>query len=206
MAMKLYPDIPARRSATIARDLLVVGLIVLFGWLGVKVYDTVERLNVLGRGVEHAGTSIHDGFQSAADAVGHLPVVGDKIANGLASGGQHSGDALTSLGRSGQDQVHKLALALGLAIFLIPVGFILVLYLPRRWRHIREMTDALTLLTHAGDPARRLLLAQRAAFGLPVEALLAFTPDPIGDLCWSPDDGGLSKSGIFLICERPGTS
>jgi hypothetical protein len=182
MAMKLYPDIPARRSATIARDLLVLGLIVLFAWFGVKVYDTVERLNVLGRGVESAGTSVADGFQTAADAVGRVPVVGEKLADGLTSGGQQGGDTLTSLGKSGQEQVHRLALALGFAMFLIPVGFILVLYLPRRWRHIREMTDANQLLNHAQDPARRLLLAQRAAFGLPVETLLQFTPDPIGDL------------------------
>jgi hypothetical protein len=182
MAMKLYPDMPARRSATIARDLLVLGLIVLFAWFGVKVYDTVERLNVLGRGVESAGSSVSNGFQTAADAVGHVPVVGRKLADGLTSGGQQGGDTLASLGRSGQEQVHRMALALGLAMSLIPIGFMLVLYLPGRWRHIREMTDATRLLAHASDPARRLLLAQRAAFGLPVEALLRFTPDPIGDL------------------------
>ena len=46
--MRFYPDIPAQRAATIVADLVVVLLLVLFGWLGLKVHDTVDRLAVLG--------------------------------------------------------------------------------------------------------------------------------------------------------------
>ena len=154
----------------------------MFAWLGWKVYETVDRLTVLGEGVENAGSSIQDGFQSAADAVDRVPVVGDDLANGLTSGGQSTGGNLAQLGQDGQDQVQRTAVALGLVMFVVPVGFVLLIYGPLRWRQVRRLTAATRIFVDPTDPERRRLLAIRAAFGLPVDFLLQFTPDPIGDL------------------------
>src|SRR5688500_18974629 len=53
--MRLYPDVPARRLATLAGDALVFALLLLFAWLGLVVHDAVDRLAVLGEGVQATG-------------------------------------------------------------------------------------------------------------------------------------------------------
>jgi hypothetical protein len=47
---------------------------------------------------------------------------------------------------------------------------------------VRRLTAAGRVLGDAQGAERRHLLAMRAAFGLPYEALLAHTPDPFGAL------------------------
>ena len=58
----------------------------------------------------------------------------------------------------------------------------LALLLPRRVRQIRQLTAADRVLTDPNDPQRRQVLAMRAAFGLPYGTLVAYTPDPLGDI------------------------
>jgi len=53
--VRLYPELPARRFATIGHDLLLLLLLVLLAWLGVKVHDAVDKLAVLGSGVKKLG-------------------------------------------------------------------------------------------------------------------------------------------------------
>ena len=151
--MRLYPELPARRFATIGHDLLLLLLLALLAWLGVKVHDTVDKLAVLGSGVKKVGESV--------------PVVGDPVED---------------LGASGEDSVHNLANLLGLIVFGVPALLILGRLLPDRISQIRRMTAAARVLSAGDDPQRRRVLAQRAAFSLPYGQLLAYTPDPLGDL------------------------
>ena len=48
--MRLYPDVPARRRATILSDLAVLIAIAVFAGLAWMVYDTVDGLTALSRG------------------------------------------------------------------------------------------------------------------------------------------------------------
>ena len=151
--MRLYPELPARRLATIGHDLLLVALLALLAWLGLKVHDAVDRLAVLGSGVKKVGESV--------------PVVGDPVEN---------------LGADGEDSVHHLANLLGLVVFGVPALLVLWRLLPDRISEIRRLTAAARVLQAGDDPQRQRLLAQRAAFSLPYGQLLAYTPDPLGDL------------------------
>lgn len=180
--MKLYPDVPARRNATVARDLLVLGLVILFAWLGVKTYDVVEELSVFGTGIVQAGDSVENGFGSVAGAVGGLPIIGDDLSDALTGAGQGTGGELADLGQAGVDGVRRLAWTLGLLVFLLPTVLLLVVALPRRIRQVRSLTAASVVLANPHDPAHRRLLAMRAAFGLPYGTLLRYTRDPLGDL------------------------
>jgi hypothetical protein len=180
--MKLYPDVPAKRRSTILRDLTLVGLIVLFAWTGIKVHNAVDGLAVLGSGVKDAGLSVQNGFGSAAGAVDGIPLVGGSLAGALQSAGQGSGGNVATLGEEGENQVHRLALLLGLLVFALPTILILVIMLPPRLRQIKQLQAATAALINTGDPERRRLLAMRAAFGLPYLTLLNYTPDPLGDL------------------------
>ncbi len=180
--MKLYPDVPAKRTSTIVRDLILLAFIVLFAWLGYKVYDLVDNLAVLGAGVKDAGNSVQSGFNSIAGAVGGVPFVGGKLSDAFQSAGQGSGGNVAALGQSGIDKVNELARALGLIVFLLPTSLLLLLMVPPRIRQIRQLGAASAALIDTDDVERRRLLAMRAAFGLSYATLLEYTRDPLGDL------------------------
>jgi hypothetical protein len=180
--VKLYPDVPARRARTIVGDLAALAVLLLVGLLAKWVYDAVSELSVLGAGVRDAGTTIEDGFASAAGAVDGVPLVGGTIADGLRDAGEGSGGDLAELGRQGEDRVHRLALVLGLTTFAIPAALLLCIVMPGRVRQVRHLTAAEAILSGVATDGSRLLLAQRAAFGLPYVALLPHTRDPLGDL------------------------
>jgi len=77
--------------------------------------------------------------------------------------------------------VHDLARFLGWVTFAIPALLLAAGYLPRRVAQVRRLTAAARTLTPAVLGHERLL-AQRAAFSLPYDALARHTRDPFGDL------------------------
>jgi len=180
--MRLYSQVPAQRGRQIASDVVAVLLIVFFIWVGTVVRDTVNELAVLATGVKQAGQTVEGGFQSVADAVSQVPVVGESIGNAIAGAGDGTGGNLAELGQSGEDAVNRLATILGWATALLPIIVLLAAAVPRRVRRVRHMSVARSVLGGLDDPERRRYLAMRAAFGLPYDELLDFTPDPIGDL------------------------
>ena len=182
MGVRLYPDDRRRRISAVLADLAVVALLVLFAWLAVEVHDAVDRLAVLGEGVRTTGTAVQGGFESAADAVDDVPVVGGEVADGLRSAGEGTGGNVAELGRSGEDAVHRLANLLGVVTFLLPSLVLLATTLPRRIALVRRLTTAARVLAEDDAPERRRLIAMRAAFSLPYGRLLEYTPDPFGDL------------------------
>jgi hypothetical protein len=180
--VKLYPDVPSRRTRTIAGDAAALVLLVLAALSAWWVHEAVSELAVLGTGVRDAGTAIEGGFTSAAGAVDGIPLVGDRIADGLRDAGSGSGGELAELGRTGEDSVHDLALALGVSTFLLPALLVLAVVGPRRIRQVRDLTAADAVLSGVATDEHRLLLARRAAYGLPYAALVRHTRDPLGDL------------------------
>ena len=179
--VRLYPHQTGRRIDLIARDLAVMLALVLFALIALEVHDAVDRLAVLGDGVESAGKGVSGGFDAAADAVDGTPVVGDDLGDALRGAGEGSGGEVEELGRGGAGAAHDLADLLGILFFALPAGLLLLLTLPPRVRQVRRLNAAIRAV---GDlsPERRRLLAMRAAFGLPYGELLRFTKDPLGDL------------------------
>jgi hypothetical protein len=180
--MRLYPELRGPRTRAFVADLVAVVLLVLFAWAGVKVHDAVDRLAVLGEGVQASGGAVQDGFDSAADAVDGTPVVGDDVADGLRSAGEGSGGEVVELGEQGEEGAHDLANVLGFVTFALPALLLLTRWLPGRIEQIRRLRGASQVLGDQASPERRRLLAMRAAFSLPYGQLLAYTPDPLGDL------------------------
>ena len=181
--LTLYPDVPSARRSQILRDLLVVALVILFVWVGVKVHDLVAALAVLGHGITETGNSVQGAFDSVGNAVSNVPIVGGALGDAFHGAGNGTGGNLADLGQQGEDAVYLLARTLGIVTALLPISVLLVAVLPRRIRTIREMSSA-RAVSHIDldDPERRRLLAMRAAFGLPYRELLPWTKDPFGDL------------------------
>jgi hypothetical protein len=176
--MRLYPSAPAQLRATLARDLLVLVLLVLFAVLALDVHDAVDELAAIPRGVETTGGSVRDAMHSAADGVGSLPVVGGQLGDALREAGDGATAKAVAAGQEGQERVHELARTLGWLTFVIPSILLLAGYLPTRIAHIRGLTAAARSL----DTAHPRVLAMRAAFSLPYADLLRHTADPFGDL------------------------
>src|SRR3712207_2505408 len=140
--MRLYPDSPLQRTAAFVRDLAVLALLGLFALLAVEVHDAVDKLAVLGEGVEQAGTSVRGGFETAADAVDGTPLVGGELADGLRAAGEETGGNVADAGREGEERAHDLANLLGALTFVIPSVLLLAQALPARIAQVRRLTAA----------------------------------------------------------------
>lgn len=180
--MHLYPELRGPKARALVGDFLAIALLVLFAWAGLKVHDAVDRLAVLGEGVQASGGAIEKGFDSAADAVDGTPIVGDEIGDGLRSAGEGSGGEVVDLGEEGEEGAHDLANVLGFVTFALPALLVIVVWLPGRVGQIRRLRAASQVVGDRATPERRRLLAMRAAFSLPYGQLLAYTRDPLGDL------------------------
>jgi hypothetical protein len=180
--VRFYSDIPAPRTAAILSDLLVLLLLVLLAWLGLRVHDAVAELASLPRGVSDTGGAVRRGFESAGDAVGQVPVAGEPLAGALRDAGEGAGGELTAAGREGEQDVSNLADVLGALFFLLPAAAVLSRYLPDRIAAARRLTAAARAIGPSLTPDRERTLAMRAAYGLPYERLLRYTRDPLADL------------------------
>lgn len=215
--MRLYPSLPHRRTATLAADVGVVLLLVLFAWLGLRVHDTVSELAAFGRGIQDAGATVggtaqdaadalRNGFGAAADAATRAPVLGDDIAEALRSAGEQAAapverrgeeqaQRLVEAGREGEERALATARLLGWLTFLTPAILLLTRHLPSRVRQVRVLTAAEQALSGGLDPERERALAARAAFSLPYATLVRHTRDPYGDLIARRHDGLIRALG-----------
>jgi hypothetical protein len=180
--VRLYPELRGPRARALVADVVSIALLLVFAWAGLKVHDAVDRLAVLGEGVQATGGAVQGGFDSAADAVDGTPVVGDDLAEGLRSAGEGSGGEVTGLGEEGEESAHDLANILGFVTFALPSLLVLTGWLPGRVSQVRRLRAASEVLGERATEERRRLVASRAAFSLPYGQLLAYTRDPLGDL------------------------
>ena len=180
--MRLYPTIPTQRAATLVRDLVVLALLVVFAWLGLRVHDAVDRVAVVGEGVTSLGRSVEGAFESAADAVARAPVVGDEIAGALREAGAGTGGEAAVAGTEAEERIHRLANLLGGVTFGLPALLLLLQYVPSRIAQARRLGHASRVLAVADTADEQRLVAMRAAFSLPYGQLLRHTRDPFGDL------------------------
>src|SRR5918998_4362902 len=138
-AMRLYPDVPARRNATIAGDLGVLLAVALLAAAGLKVHHDVSELASLSRGVQSAGSAVQGGFDAAAGAFGATPIVGTALGEALREAGERSGGEAVRAAREGEQDVNRLADLLGWLIFLVPTGLLLARHVPRRVADVRRL-------------------------------------------------------------------
>ncbi len=180
--MRLYPDLPRLRTATLLGDVAVVVALLVLAWLGMRVHDAVFELTAVGRGVQDAGRSVESSLGSAAGAVGGVPLVGEQLSGALRDASGDTAGQAVAAGEAGVQGAIDLANLLGWLTFLLPAALLVSRVLPTRIRQVRRLTDAARVLRLPEDDEQRRLLASRAAFGLPYGTLLRHTRDPIGDL------------------------
>lgn len=172
--MKLYADRPPRLAAQLLADLLTVVWIA--GWvlLGRFVHEMVSALAVPGEKMDDAGTSLSAKMLEAAGKVDDLPLVKDGIAVPF-EGAAKAADQLRAAGEAQVDAVSTLAIWLAVGVVVVPVLMWLMIYVPLRWRFIRNATSAQRFVK-AGSGTD--LLALRAISTQPLHKLTKISDNP----------------------------
>jgi hypothetical protein len=167
--MQLYAQHPAVRARQLAADLGMVVWLVVCVLVARAVHAAVLVLAEPGRAVEDLGASVADNMNSAADAAQGVPIVGDELSapfDALAG----AGGSVTGAGQAAQDAVGTLATILAVVLVVLPVGWLLLRWLPWRLRYAREAGAAQRLLTGTPDLE---ILAARALASAPLPRLAA---------------------------------
>lgn len=196
--MRLYAQQPARRARQIAADLGILVWTVLWLLVARVVHDAVLVLAQPGLAVEDLGASVAGNMGSAADVADDVPLSGDELSapfDALAA----AGSSVSGAGQAAQDAVGTLALVLGVVLVVLPVGWLVLRWLPCRWRYAREAGAARRLLTGTPDLD---ILAARALAAAPLPRLAAL---PAGTgAAWHAGDPAAMRALADLELRRLG--
>ncbi|MGW7457327.1 hypothetical protein [Streptomyces sp. NPDC054797] len=191
--MRFYAQTPARRNRQVLGDLLAAALTAAAVWFALAAHEVIMLLAEPGRKVESSGDSLASELDNAGDAASKVPLVGDLLKKPLQSAAD-AGTGFADAGQSLQHGVSQVAALTATALIVIPVLFVLLLWLPPRLRWIRRSATVRRL---AEAPGGADLLALRALNGSLRD--LAALPAPPGGLAdaWRRGD----QRVIADLCE-----
>lgn len=174
--MKFYADAPIRRTMQILGDVLLV--VWVYAWVrtAVAVRDATLSLAEPGEQISAAGTGLADQLRDAGDRVGGLPLVGDEVRAPF-DGAGGAADRLAAAGDAQVAAVETLAFWLSLAVWAVPVLLAVAIYLPLRWRFVREASAGRRFVDSSDDLD---LFALRAMARQPLHRLARISDDPAG--------------------------
>ncbi len=176
--VRIYAETPALRHRQQLKD--VSTLVWIAGWCfaGRALYRTIEELRAAAAGAEAAGAGFATRLDSAARSVADVPLVGGSLRRPFI-GAADAGRTLEAAGAAAGSTVHTTALWAGLLVALLPIAWVLVRYLPARFRWMREAGAASGLRIDGEDLE---LFALRAAATAPFHELRRAARDPAAAL------------------------
>ena len=190
--MKLYADGPVRRARQLVGDLLLVLWVVLWVELARVVHHATLALAAPGRTIERAGGGLAGKLRDAGSAVGGIPLVGDDVRSPFDGAGQ-AADQIASAGRAQVHAVQDLAFWLQIVVAAIPILVVAAVYLPLRWRFVREATAG---QRYVDDTADLDLFALRAMSRQPMHRLARISADPVRS--WREGDADVVRALAML--------
>jgi hypothetical protein len=196
--MRLYAQNPALRLRQLAADVGLLVWVVIWVLAARAVHGAVLLLAGPGQAVEDLGRSVGGSMKSAAGVAEDVPLVGDELSAPFDALADASG-SVRGAGQSAQDAVDTLATILAVALVVLPVGWLLLRWLPWRMRWLREATAAGRLTR---SPADLELLAARAMATAPLPRLAAL-PQGTG-AAWRAGDPGAVRALAELELDRLG--
>jgi hypothetical protein len=174
--MKLYADSDGRRSLQLLGDLLLVCWLYLWVQVALVVRDATLSLARPGREIADAGGGLAEQLRDAGRTVGDLPLVGEEVRAPFEGAGR-AADQIAAAGQAQAEAVTTLAFWLGLAVGAIPILIALAVYLPLRWRFVRQATAGARFIDTSDDLD---LFALRAMSRQPLHRLARISDDPAG--------------------------
>ncbi len=177
-----YATTPARLTAQVVSDTLVVAWITVWVLIGLAVHTAIATFARVGTQVKDSANGISDNLNSAGDNADRIPLVGDTVAKPLRAASEAALD-LAGAGQSLNSTATWLAVLLGIAVAAPPI---LAVAMPWLFLRIRFFRRKWTVIALAQTPAGEQLLALRALANRPLRRLTEVTPDPVG--AWRHQD------------------
>jgi hypothetical protein len=174
--MKLYADAPGHRLRQLVGDSLLVVWVVAWVMVARAVHDATMLLARPGEELSRAGAGLAERMRDAGSAVGDTPLVGDRLEAPFEGAGA-AADRVAGAGVAQVDAVDQLATWLAVSIGTIPILVLLAVYVPLRWRFVREATAGQRFVDAAEDLD---LFALRALARQPMHRLATVSDDPAG--------------------------
>lgn len=196
--MKMYSDYGSRRTRQIVADVIALGLVAGWVWLGVTVYSLISALSVYGVQMEDAGAGFKETMTQVGETLGGIPVIGGGIRAPF-DGASEAGRALETAGQSQQEAINQLATVMGIGIAALPILTILLLWLLPRLRFARRAGRAQKLVQGGADID---LLALRALATQNVATLAAVDPDAMA--AWRRGDDAVMRKLAALELKSSG--
>lgn len=190
--MKLYADLPGRRTVQLLSDVMMLCWIGVWAWVGRLVHDATMTLAAPGRGLVSAGSGFRDRMVGASQAVDDLPLIEDRLAEPFRS----ASGAGTDIEQAGQDlisSVTRLANILGWVTALIPIIIVGGVWFLLRARFARRASAAQRFID---DEADLDLFALRAMTRQPMRRIAAVSPEP--GAAWRRGDRDVIRSLALL--------
>lgn len=192
--MKWYSDFAGQRSRQVFGDLLALGAIAAWAWLGWFIHSLVMGLADFGVQMEESGKGFRETMTDISDTLADVWLIGDGIKAPF-DAASDAGRTLQEAGVAQQEAVTQLAIGLGVGIPLLPILMILVLWLVPRLRFARRAGTARRLLAQGASVD---LLALRALATQRVTDLAAISPDTAGAWRRSDPDVMRALAGLEL--------
>ena len=186
--MKLYADAAGRRGRQMTGDVLLVVWVALWVRLALVVRDATLALAAPGESIEDAGTGLAGRLRDAGSSVSGLPLVGDEVRAPFDGAGD-AADQIAAAGAAQVEAVETLAFWLGLTVGAVPILVVAAVYLPLRWRFVREATAGRRFVDSGSDLD---LFALRAMTHQPLHRLTRISPDPVG--AWRQGDASVVRA------------
>lgn len=196
--MKLYSDFGSRRTRQILADVIAIGLIAAWVWLGVTVYSLIGNLAVYGVQMEDAGAGFRETMTQVGETLGGIPLIGGGIRAPF-DGASQAGGALEAAGQSQQVAINQLATVLGIGIAALPILTILLLWLLPRLRFARRASRAQRLVKSGAGVD---LLALRALASQDISSLASVDPDAMA--AWRRGDESVMRKLAALELRSSG--
>jgi hypothetical protein len=174
--MTFYSEIPARRARQALGDAWLVAWSILWIWTAVRLHDLIMNLAGPGLAVSDGATSLAGSIDSAGEAVGGLPVVGDSLS-GPFDGMGSAARAIADAGQAEADAIAALAMFLSVALAILAIASFAVIWIPIRISFIRKATAARRFVDANEDLD---LFALRAMARQPLHVLARIDDDPAG--------------------------
>lgn len=195
--MRLYARGP-RAVWQVASDLGMVAWVLLCAWLARTARQTVEGIGVVPR---EAGSGLKvaiEQLDKISRALARVPEVGDSLGVPFRSLSRllwdmvaHSEDQAVSINSAAQ--------TLGVLVFIVPVGLMVALWLPRRVTFVQEASFSQRFID---DEADLDLFALRAMAHVPMKQLAGVSGDPVA--AWRDGDSEVIARLAELELERIG--
>lgn len=177
-----YATTPARMTAQLISDLLIIAWITLWVLVGLGVHHAIATIAKVGAQLRDGATGISDNLGSAGDSADRIPLVGDTVAKPLRAASEAALD-LAGAGQNLNTTSIWLAVLLAIAVAAPPI---LAVGMPWLFLRIRFFRRKWTVIALAQTPAGEQLLALRALANRPLRKLTEVSPDPVG--AWRHQD------------------